>query len=891
MESSENRTQIGITRIGKYDVIDVLGRGGMGVVYRGFDKQFGSEVAIKTLTQSFMDDPDMLARFYDEARTTRKLKHPNIVTVYDMGVENNVPYIVMECVEGDSLEKLIRTKAPISLADRLQTVQEVCSALGYAHRNNVIHRDVKPANIFVQPDGTAKLLDFGIARLAKRAPDSQGRTKMGDIIGTPAYMAPERIRNGEEVDGRSDIFSAGVVLYQLVTGQLPFTGDDYVLMEKLTKEPYPPLRSLVPDCPASLELIIERSLAKLPADRYETADEMAVDLTAAIGDLRQEQVTDLYTEAKHYVEAEEFTRARGVLQLLLKIDSKHVEGRQLLSGVQRHFTQRQKEERVQHCCQQAEDALNQKHFDQALSILEEGLQFDTSNIKLSELREKAKREKEKQDRINEYLREAEACRRKRDYKSAIAAANKALKVDKENSKVIALCNLLTKEAEEAKSQAKARTLLDQARSEINARRYVEAIELLDEVDKLDSTNPELQLLRADAKAGQEQIKRREVITRLEEEVGVAISLEQLQQAAKSIQAAMQEMPAEAALFRLSAQVDRQLRDHDNRRLVDETVQAVRNLGSREALELVKKARQRVPGDERLLSLEALLNERYRQQSLEERRAEFLSRARVALNNGQFSEAVKILESCQQEGIATNETLSLLDFARHEESEHKQQDILRSNLDHAQALIADSAFDEAISFLETLLQQTDDTAMRLLLEQGLAGREALRHQVDAEMASAAKLVQEGKPTEAVEFIEKLPAPVLRSLRAQAALAALREELQQAMFRMAGRAYAVLESDLPAGNEVIQRVAAASGRSAFASTLAESFQSRARTLADRIVTGVITQSQTMLRNREKEAAGELLIGAAPMVQFASPQVKTEWQRTQRKSDKGGGLFSRS
>jgi len=157
VDSPEGRQDGQITRIGKYEVIDVLGRGGMGVVYRGIDKAIGREVAIKTLTGGFLSDPTMLARFYEEGRRTGRLKHPNIVTVYDLGDDNGTPYIVMECVEGDPLDKLIRSGAPLSMADRLGILEEVCSALGYAHRNNVIHRDVKPANIFVQPDGTAKL--------------------------------------------------------------------------------------------------------------------------------------------------------------------------------------------------------------------------------------------------------------------------------------------------------------------------------------------------------------------------------------------------------------------------------------------------------------------------------------------------------------------------------------------------------------------------------------------------------------------------------------------------------------------------------------------------------------------------------------------------------------
>ena len=310
VDSPGNKQSGEITRIGKYEIIDVLGRGGMGVVYRGIDKQIGREVAIKTLTQGFLGDDNMLARFYEEGRRTGRLNHPNIVIVYDLGDDNGTPYIVMERVAGRAAGQADPPGADpeLSLADRLGVLKEVCEALGYAHRNNVIHRDVKPANIFVQPDGTAKLLDFGIARLEKREGD-QSLTRTGHLIGTVPYMAPERLRN-EPIDGRSDIFAAGVVLFQLVAGQLPFSGADNVLMNKILNEPHPRLDSIRQDLPASLELIVDRALAKSLDERYPTAEEMAADLTAVIVELRQEEVQELLPEAKRLMEAEELTRAR-----------------------------------------------------------------------------------------------------------------------------------------------------------------------------------------------------------------------------------------------------------------------------------------------------------------------------------------------------------------------------------------------------------------------------------------------------------------------------------------------------------------------------------------------------------------------------------------------------
>jgi serine/threonine-protein kinase len=168
VDSAEHPNAGQITRIGKYDIVGLLGRGGMGVVYKGIDRSLGREVAIKTLTGAISNDPEMLARFYDEGRKTGSFKHPNIVTVYELGDHNGVPYIAMELVDGNPLDRLIRPERPLPLVECLRIIEELCSALAYAHRNNVIRRDVKPPNIFVQPDGMVKLLDFGIARLGEK---------------------------------------------------------------------------------------------------------------------------------------------------------------------------------------------------------------------------------------------------------------------------------------------------------------------------------------------------------------------------------------------------------------------------------------------------------------------------------------------------------------------------------------------------------------------------------------------------------------------------------------------------------------------------------------------------------------------------------------------------
>jgi serine/threonine-protein kinase len=693
-------------------------------------------------------------------------------------------------------------------------------------------------------------------------------------------MAPERLR-GESIDGRSDIFAAGVVLYQLISGKQPFTGSDSVLVQKILNEPHPPFTGIGVECPPALELIVDRALAKAPDDRYPTAEEMAADLATVIAELRQGQMAELLAEAQTLFDAQEFVRSRTVLHQLLRIDSKHAPARELLNKIQQHFSERKREERVQQIRQQAEDAINSKRFDQSLSVLEAGRELFASNPELEKLRDMAQKEKDKQDKVNELINQAEAARRKSDYKAAIASAQKALKVDKTNPRIVALCNQLAKEADQAQKYAAAKELLRSARAEIGSRHYHEAIALLKQAEELDPTNPELPLLMGDASAGLEQIRRREVIAQIEEQVALASSYELLQETSKSIQAAMLEMPTESALFRLNAQVERQLREHENKRLVEETVQACRDLVPREALELVQKARLRLPGDERLLSLEALLADRLRQQSVEERRAEYLFRAREALGKEKYSDAVRLLEFAQAEGIATAELLSLLDFARNEEREHRRLDQLRNDLARAQAFIADSEFDQAIAYLENALHQTEDPALRMLLDQATVAGEGLRRQIATTLASAANLLQAGKHDEAIQLLQIQPPPVLRSVRVQAAMSAIEDERHQAVFRTIGRAYAVLETDLPAGQALIRQAAAAAADPAACSSVTQSFVVRGRVFADRAVAEVVERSKTLLREKDKDSAERLLQTVSRAIPFASSNVRLDWEKAQRKA----------
>ncbi len=263
--------------LGRYEVIKQLGKGAMGVVYLGQDPRINRTTAIKTFR--FLNDfePDevekLKIRFFREAESAGTLSHPNIVTIYDAGEEQDLAYIAMEYLEGDDLSKFVKKKTLMPMRKVIDYVADIADALGYAHDQGVVHRDIKPANIMVLKSGVVKVTDFGIARIT-----ATSQTQTGVVKGTPHYMSPEQI-SGEKVDGRSDIFSLGVMLFQMLTGSLPFKGDSpAALMHQIMNKPHPDPRKYNPKLPKPIVAIIDKAMEKDRSKRYQKANQMAAHL-------------------------------------------------------------------------------------------------------------------------------------------------------------------------------------------------------------------------------------------------------------------------------------------------------------------------------------------------------------------------------------------------------------------------------------------------------------------------------------------------------------------------------------------------------------------------------------------------------------------------------------
>jgi serine/threonine-protein kinase len=274
----------------RYEVEELVGAGGMSSVYRAHDRLLDRKVALKVMHQHYGEDPEYVERFRREARSVAALSHPNVVTIIDRGEHGGRQFIVFEYIEGENLKQLIQRRGPAPVKTALELAKQIAQALSFAHQQGLVHRDVKPQNVLLNGDGCAKVTDFGIARSL----DVQhGVTQTGTVLGTSDYIAPEQAQ-GQTVDEQTDVYSLGVVLYELLTGEVPFPGESFVAVAmRHINEPPPPVRDTRPDVPARVEAVVQRAMAKEPTDRFRSMADFCAELDACLAELH----TDAYAVA------------------------------------------------------------------------------------------------------------------------------------------------------------------------------------------------------------------------------------------------------------------------------------------------------------------------------------------------------------------------------------------------------------------------------------------------------------------------------------------------------------------------------------------------------------------------------------------------------------------
>jgi serine/threonine-protein kinase len=471
--------------IGKYRIIGALGEGGFGHVYKAEDPAIGNIVAIKVL--NVQNDENLIRRFRAEAVTSAKLRHKNIVTIFDFEEQNGIPYLVMEYLDGKNLQHLVENRNAAPAIDKLSIMSEAAEGLQYAHEHGVIHRDIKPANIMRLRDGSVKIMDFGIARLTQR---NTGLTAVGYIVGTPEYMAPEQFMGGT-IDLQVDVWAYGVVLYELLTGRNPFAGDTPgVIMYKVTHEDPPPVCDTAPELPRSLDPVLRRLLAKKKADRYPSMDDLRIDLGMVIQEFGEAQVDAMEKDAETLIRAGRYDEALAMAASILKFDHKNAKARKWRSELRDLKRRKEQESRIKSLIDEADERTTVLDFPTAESRLQEALQIDPENSGARSRLLQIHEVREKKARAQRLLAEARVEWERQNFTGAFERASEAAQNDPASLEAPEFLKQI-RQAIDQQNAARRKSGLSRARGQLLVQDHAGAVLTLQELDRQYPGDPEV----------------------------------------------------------------------------------------------------------------------------------------------------------------------------------------------------------------------------------------------------------------------------------------------------------------------------------------------------------------------------------------------------------------
>ena len=861
-----------VTQIGKYPILGILGVGGMGVVYRGMDNSVGREVAIKTLTEA---TEELRQRFLLEARSG-VLNHPNIVTVYDFGEQDGLPYIVMEYLPGDSLENLLKAGRQFSLIQKLEMIRQLCLGLGYAHQKGVVHRDIKPANMMVLPDGTIKIVDFGVARLENRS----GHTQTGMVIGTFHYIAPERLL-GKVADGRADIWSAACILYLLLTGRLPFPGDDPATLHRVIREPHDPLSTMLTGYPPALDHLIDHGLAKDPDERYETAEDMAADIEAINDTLKREHVAEVLGSVQPLIEQEQWTSVRPVLLDLQKLNPQNTEVKRLLREVQEKVSRQQKSVQFKQLLADADDAVLAQRYAEALEMYTQAAALDRTHSELNEKIENARRLKDKADKVVSLLEQSREARKRSDFGAASELIDRALQLDERNTDLRNERARIVQDSERATKDRSRRQFSDAARDQLGARQYTEAIKSLKAALEIDPTDAETQQLYQDAVERQEEQRRRKIIEQIVAEISECIASDEFDRALTLIQRAQERLPGEAVLLQLKADAEAKRREQAAKKLVEKTSLHVYNVfltSPQEALTAVHQALEQMPGEPRLIALEGKVVEQLKKANAGELKLQYLKRAQVCIDAKQFGQATQILESAAIECGESPEITSLLTYSQEQRRSAELGQKAANATRDAQPLMAVGEFEAAIALLQPIAAETNDPSVEQLLRQATSSQAELVRRVDAVVAHGVALSE--KDTEkAAEFLNSQPQDIQKNPRVREFSARLNSAIQreQSITRAIENAIAALQRrDLRNGLDELESAQRTLGDAPRLSTAITEYKSKRTQIANQLLNAAVESATQAIQAGDRPRAAESLTAVADAAEFADSGLQANVKR---------------
>ncbi|MBS1827009.1 MAG: protein kinase [Acidobacteria bacterium] len=720
-----------LERIGRYEVKAELGRGGFGRVYRAWDPTVGRMVAIKTLNAG--GDPEMLQRFRNEAAAAGKLRHRNIIIIHDFGEQDGEPYIVMELLDGEDLQRVMQNQRPLTLLERMQIMEQVAEGLDHAHRNGVVHRDVKPANMMVLPDRSVKIMDFGIALVTQVA--GSRLTKTGTIPGTLKYMAPEQFR-GATNDPLSDIFAYGVTYYELLSGVHPFDGPTQpaIMYNILSGEPRP-LSELMQGCPDGLSEVIMRCLHKDREGRYSTLDDLQFDLKPILAELKHDHARGLYTEAERLAGAQQFDTALALVRESLELNPADRGARRLRERIQQEMQRAAAQPKLEALLNTGRHLLASRKFEDAINTFESALRLDKASQEVASLLQQAQAIRQQSAEAERLLRDAKTALGNQDLTGAYQRINEALQRDPSHPDAVRLGARVKEEITSRERDRRRREEISQARGALLLGSFEEALAMLERIEQAYPESPEVPQLVAEARAAKEAHLRQQQLQSALAESKNLLREKQLPTAVHRLESLVKDFPSSVEANELLDYARNELKAKKRQETIERLVREVQALAANHqfdaAIQMLEKGLGYFPGD---ITIDRQLDEMRAARAAYQRQValdEALSQARQWRRDSQHESAIRVLDAFR----ATFGNDAQVDSLRRE-IEQEWED--RKRRESIQTLLAE---------IERLAEKNDPATALKVADQAVSKYGAVP-ELEVARARVEKLLQQKKRTEAV-----------------------------------------------------------------------------------------------------------------------------------------------
>ncbi len=729
------------SKIGKYEVRGALGEGGFGRVYKAYDPTVGRPVAVKVLTAQ--SGPDMLARFQNEATAAGNLHHENIVTIYEFGVYEGAPYIAMEYLEGSDLNQMMTSGPPLSLLDKVRIMSQVGMGLQCAHDNGVVHRDVKPANIKVLPNRAVKMMDFGIARLTRD--DSTRLTQKGDLIGTIRYMSPEQFA-GLDVDALCDIFAYGVIFYELVSGAHPFEASDVAaFMYKITEGNPVPLSQLVAGCPPTLQQIVMRAIEKDRDLRYQSLEDLLLDMRPLLLDLQKQRAAELFALAHDLYTAGQLTRAQAFMREIIDLDSSNPEVWELRERIQQASHRQSVRPRIDTLLKAADTDLGRRLFPEAIESLEAAAKLDPTDTDIARKIADTRQQWDGAIKAARLLSDASRELERQNLTLAERLGSEALGFDPKNAKVAKFVDTVRKDIEDRDNERRLKVALDDARRLAAVEDFDSAIEKLESLKDVRDPSGQAPALLERIRAQKLQRARQERLRSEKQALRGILKESRFSDALPRLEALCAEFPEDRDLAALLADTQQQLRSlqqaGDVARAREEAaaLQSVSRFA--EAEELLRRLAGQYPGDSEigyLVQAATSAREDYDRRQKLARATRALAQLR---GEYRFEEAKKALDAALREFGDDGDLLEERKKLEAEWNAHRRAERVRQSLTAARSRLAEGQCDSAMMLLKQIsAEDPQNPEIQDLLQeaQGLAEIQRVTRTVDQVCAQAREL---------------------------------------------------------------------------------------------------------------------------------------------------------